>query len=124
MNELPQEPAQAAVEVQVDGSVGQWLRRMNWAVAFVVFLVVGGVVGFNLSKAKNPKCGLDWIMAACGSEKTFESMIQGAIAESQEDFKEQNPELFQAKFEFSEPMQIEPIDLRSFNGFDPAAFDR
>lgn len=128
MNELAEQSSESAGQVDAAANVECWLRRMNWTVAFVVCLVVGGFAGVtlskNLSQAKNPKCGLDWIMAACGSEETFETIVHGAIVKSQEDFEKQNPELFEPAFDLSEPILLEPITLQGFNGFDASASDR
>jgi hypothetical protein len=125
MHELPEGASPPAEYISADVGVDRWLHRLNWTVAFVVFLVVGGVIGFNLSgnlsRAKNPRCGLDWIMAAWGSDETFESMLQERIAKSQADFEKQNPELFKPAFDVSEPLEFHPED---FTGFTPSAFDR
>jgi hypothetical protein len=106
------------------GGARHWHGWLNWAVGIFMCVTVGCWVGANLAKGPKCKCGLDWAMAAIGSDHRFESMVQGAIKKSQADFEKQNPDLFKPAFEELD----KPIDFsaNNFTGFEPAgaSFDR
>jgi hypothetical protein len=92
-------------------------RVLCWANRLVAgvfaFTAVGSVAALPWpGKAGAPAaCGLDRVLAACDSDKTFESLIRTALDESQRDFEAEYDDQFRPAF-----------DTSSFGSFDSRSF--
>jgi hypothetical protein len=92
------------------------MRVVNWFVGGAV-LLVGGVFLFGaLARGSKAECGVDWVLAVCGSDVTFESWLQGELDESQRAFEEEYGDKFKPAFEIGGPMEF---DAQAWQGFGP-----
>ncbi|MDX1962472.1 MAG: hypothetical protein SFX18_04920 [Pirellulales bacterium] len=89
---------------------------LNWGIGILAVLFVGGAsftayqcAATDLQK-RNPHCGLDYILWACGSEETFESALTSKIEESQGQLiKELGKKVKRIEMPDFENLQIQPI---------------
>ena len=124
MSAIPTLPADPAAGRSDDGAarIERWLRIANRTV-LAAFLLAGGLFFVThvraIADGPERKCVFDWLIAACGSDATFESLILGEIEDSRKEFEKEYGDSFKPAFESDELIKLDAQAL-SGGGFDPA----